>query len=70
MVRMWLNHYRFPFVDMATDFSKEQYAGIYKSFYDFANRYYGIYNLLAGSAVSPAAFKSLHPIHIFDVSKQ
>ena len=55
---------------MATDFAKEQDAGIYKSFYDFANRYYGIDNLLAGSAVSPAAFKSLYPIHVFDVSKQ
>ena len=31
---------------------------------------YGIDNLLAGSGVSPAAFKSLYPIHVFDVSKE
>ena len=55
---------------MATDFAKEQCAGVYKSFYDFASRYYGIDNLLAGSAVNPATFKSLHPIHLFDVSKR
>ena len=55
---------------MATDFAKEQYAGVYKSFYGFASRYYGIDNLLAGSAVSPTAFKSLYPIHVFDVSKR
>ena len=55
---------------MATDFTKEQYAGVYKSFYDFASRYYRIDNLLANSAVSHVAFKSLHPIPIFDVSKQ
>ena len=30
----------------------------------------GIDNLLAGSAVGPLAFKSLYPIHAFDVSKQ
>ena len=42
---------------------------IYKSFYDFASRYYGIDNLLAGSAMSPAAFKSLHSVHVFDVPK-
>ena len=42
----------------------------YKSFYDFASRYYGIGNLLAGSAVNPTAFKSLYPIHMYDVSKQ
>ena len=52
---------------MPTYFAKEQYAGVYKSFYDFASRYYGIDNLLAGSAVTPVALKSLYPIHIFDV---
>ena len=50
---------------MATEYAKEQYAGVYKSFCDFSSRYYGIDNLLAGSA-----FKSLFPIHAFDVSKQ
>ena len=54
---------------MATDVAKEQYAGVYKLFYDFASRYYGVDNLLAGSAVCPATFKSLYPIHVFDVSK-
>ena len=51
---------------MATDFTKEQYADVYKSFYDVASRYYGIDNLLT---VSPAAFKSLYPIHVCEVSK-
>ena len=55
---------------MATDFSKLQFAGVYKSFYDFASRLYEIDNLLTGSGASPAAFKSLYPIHVFDVSKQ
>ena len=32
--------------------------------------YYGIDNLFAGSAVSPAAFKSFYPIYVFYVSKQ
>ena len=39
-MQVWLNHSRYPPVDMATDFVKEQYVGEYKSFYDFANRYY------------------------------
>ena len=64
------NRSRNPSVDMATYFTKEHTAGVYKSFYDFASRYYGIDNLLVGSAVNPNAFKSLYPIHIFDVSKQ
>ena len=69
-MQVWLNHSGYPTVDMATYFTKERYAGVYKSFYDFASRYYGIDNLLAGSAVNPATFKSLSPIHVFDVSKQ
>ena len=69
-MQVWLNHCRYPSLDMPTDFTKEQFAGVYKSFYDFASRYYGIDNLLAGSAVNPTAFKSFYPIHIFDVSKQ
>ena len=69
-MQVWLNHSRYPSLDMATDFAKEQYAGVYKSFYDFASWYYGIDNLLAGSGVNPSAFKSLYPIHVFDVSKQ
>ena len=60
----------YPSVDIVTDFDKSQYAGVYKSFYDFASRYYGIDNLLAGSAVNPDVFKSLYPIHVFNVSKQ
>ena len=68
-MQVWLNHSRYRSVDKATDFTKEQYAGVYKSFYHFASRHYGIDNLLAGSAVNPSTFKSLYPIHVFDVSK-
>ena len=69
-MQVWLNHFRSPSLDMPADFDKRQYAGVYKSFYDFASIYYGIDNLLAGSAVNPDAFKTLYPIHVFDVSQQ
>ena len=36
----------------------------------YTSRSFGIDNILAGSVVSPSAFKSLHPIQLFDVSKQ
>ena len=69
-MQVCLNHSRCPTADTATDFVKEQYLGVYKSFYDFASRYYGIYNLLTVSQVNPAAYKALYPIHVFDVLKQ
>ena len=44
---------------------------VYKSHLnDFASRYYGIDNLLAGSVVNPATFKSSYPIQLFGESKQ
>ena len=60
-MQVWLNHSRYPSVDMATDFAKEQYAGVSESFYNFASRYYGMDNLLASSGVIPATIKSLYP---------
>ena len=60
-MQVWLNHSRHPYVDMATDFFNEQYASVYKSFYDFASRYYGIDNQLISSAVNPSILKSLCP---------
>ena len=69
-MQVCLNHSRYPSADTATDFVKDQYLGVYKSFYDFATIYFGIDNLLAGSQVNPSAYKTLYPIHVFDVSKQ
>ena len=54
---------------MATDFVKEQYVDVYRSFYDFASRHYGTDNLLACSQVNPAGYKPLYPIHVLDVSR-
>ena len=39
---------------------KSQYVGVYKSFYDFASRYYGIDNLLAGSQVNPVPYTAVY----------
>ena len=57
-MQVCLNHSIYPFADTATEFVKEQYSGVYNSFYDFARRYYGIDNLVAGSQLNSAAYKS------------
>ena len=69
-MQVLLNHTWYPSVDMLTDFPKKQFAGVYKSFFDFDSRYYGIDSLLAGSDVNSSVFKDLFPLHVFDVSKQ
>ena len=37
-VQVMLNHSRYPSLGMTTDFAREQFAGVYKSFSDFASR--------------------------------
>ena len=69
-MQVCLNHARYPTADMAIDFVKEQYVGVYKSFYDIASKYYGTDNLLAGSQVNSVTYKAFYQIHVFDVSKQ
>ena len=54
-MQVLLNHTRYPSVDMPTNFTKEQFAGVYKAFFDFDSRYYGIDSLLAGSDVNPSS---------------
>ena len=39
-------------------------------FDDFKKEYYGIDNLVGGTQVNVAAYKSLFPIIVFDVRKQ
>ena len=62
-MQVWLNHSRYPSLDMTTDFAKQQFAGLFKSFNNFASRYYGIDILLTDSRVGSPTFKSLYPIH-------
>ena len=65
-----LNTTRYPEMDMLTDFTKMQYTQAYKSFDDFASKYYGIDKLVTNSTVNPSTFKTLYPLFVFDVSKQ
>ena len=57
-MQVCLDHSRYPSADAATGFVKEHYAGVYKSFYDFACRNYVIDRLFAGSQENPAASNS------------
>ena len=55
-MQVCLNHSRYTSAETtATDFVKEQYVDVYKSFY----RYYVIDNVLTGSQGNPAAYKAL-----------
>ena len=65
-----LNNRRYPAVDYNTDFKKSQYNNIYREFYQFMEKFYGINHSVSSTAVDPVDFKHLYPLIVYDVSRQ
>jgi len=65
-----LNGMRYPKYDVGVNFAKNQYSILYKMMDDFKREYYGINNLIGGSQINLATYKSLYPILVFDVKNQ
>jgi len=65
-----LNGDKYPREEILTDFARNDYARLYKSFDDFKKDFYGYDELVGGSQVSFPAFKTLFPIIVFDLTKQ
>ena len=65
-----LNNERYPKSDVGINFANNQYSILYKMADDFKREYYGMNNLIGGSQINLATYKSLFPILVFDVRNQ
>ena len=65
-----LNNQRYPAMDYNADFAKNHYNGLYREFYQFMQKFYGISDSVTSTAVDPIAYKHLFPLIVFDVSRQ
>ena len=65
-----LNNQRYPAVDYNSNFSKNQYNGLYREFYQFMQKFYGISDSVTSTSVDPTAYKHLFPLIVYDVSRQ
>ena len=65
-----LNNQRYPAMDYHVDFVKNHYNCVYREFYQFLKKYYGISNSVTQTAVDPIDYKHLFPLIVFDVSRQ
>ena len=65
-----LNNQRYPAMDYNADFAKNRYNGLYREFYQFMQKFYGISDSVTSTAVDPVAYKHLFPLIVFDVSRQ
>ena len=65
-----LNNQRYPAMDYNADFPKNHYNKLYREFYQFMQKFYGINDSVTSTSVDPVAYKHLFPLIVFDVSRQ
>ena len=65
-----LNSTRYPAVDYNLSFANQQFSRAYGDASLFGIRYFSINELITRSNISPANYKKLYPLFVFDVSKQ
>ena len=65
-----LNSSRYPAVDYNLSFANQQFSRAYGDASLFGIRYFGMDESITRSNISPADYKTLYPLFVFDVSKQ
>ena len=65
-----MNQDKYPAIDYNLSFSNQQFSRAYEDAASFSEKFYGMDELITQSNITPADFKDLFPIMVFDVSKQ
>ena len=65
-----VNNDRQPEEDYDLDFANNKFVNAYFDADEFKSKFYGIESLLYTSNITPADYKTLFPLFVFDVSKQ
>ena len=65
-----MNNRRYPAMDYNANFPKNHYNKLYRDFYQFMEKFYGISDSVTSTSVDPVAYKHLFPLFVFDVTRQ
>ena len=65
-----LNSTRYPAVDYNMSFPKQQFSRAYGDVAAFRYKFYHMDELVSNPNITPADYKTLYPLFVFDVSKQ
>ena len=65
-----LNSTRYPEVDYVISFNRNQFSRVYGDVALFRSRFFNMDELVSNPNISPADYKDLYPLFLFDVSKQ
>ena len=65
-----MNQERYPAVDYDLSFPNQKFSRAYRDAATFSEKFYGMDQLITQSNITPADYKDLYPLMVFDVSKQ
>ena len=65
-----LNSMRYPTVDYNIDFEKNMFSRVYGDVAEFRTKFYNMDELISNPNITPADYKTMYPLFLFDVSKQ
>src|SRR6218665_942591 len=65
-----MNQNRYPEADYNLSFPNQQFSRAYRDAATFSKKFYGMNELITQSNITPADYKDLYPLFVFDVSKQ
>jgi hypothetical protein len=65
-----MNQERYPAVDYDLSFPNQKFSRAYRDAASFSAKFYGMDQLITQSNITPADYKDLFPLMVFDVSKQ
>ena len=65
-----LNSDRYPADDYNLSFANQKFSRVYGDAALFGVKFFGIYELITQSNITPSDYKTLYPLFTFDVSKQ
>ena len=65
-----LNNQRYPAMDYNANFPKNHINKLYREFYQFMEKFYGISDSVSSTSVDPVSYKHLFPLIVYDVSRQ
>ena len=65
-----LNSTRYPTVDYNISFAKNMFSRVYGDAAEFRTKFYNMDELISNPNITPADYKKMYPLFLFDVSKQ
>ena len=65
-----LNSTRYPTVDYNINFDKNMFSRVYGDAAEFRTKFYNMDELISNPNITPADYKTMYPLFLFDVSKQ